>query len=75
MSEVARKHAATRWQIYDWLRRFRPLRMLPPCEASPPVPDRPKLSVVAKNDRFQKLQVFFQGAEATALLASDFAKS
>ena len=23
VSEVARKHGATRWQIYDWRRRFR----------------------------------------------------
>ncbi|WP_354107906.1 hypothetical protein [Bradyrhizobium sp. LB14.3] len=23
MSEVARKHGATRWPIYDWRRRFR----------------------------------------------------
>lgn len=36
VSEVARKHGATRWQIYDWRRRFRQRGMLPPCEASPP---------------------------------------
>ena len=35
VSEVARKHGATRWQIYDWRRRFRQRGMLPPCEASP----------------------------------------
>ena len=23
VSEVARKHGATRWQVYDWRRRFR----------------------------------------------------
>ncbi len=34
VSEVARKHGATRWQIYDWRRRFRQRGMLPPCEAS-----------------------------------------
>ena len=28
VSEVARKHGATRWQIYDWRRRF---RMAAPC--------------------------------------------
>ncbi|MCK1405278.1 transposase [Bradyrhizobium sp. 76] len=32
--EVARKHGATRWQIYDWRRRFRQRGMLAPCEAS-----------------------------------------
>ncbi|MCG2645726.1 MULTISPECIES: transposase, partial [Bradyrhizobium] len=36
VSEVARKHGATRWQIYDWRRRFRQRGMLPRCEASPP---------------------------------------
>jgi len=36
VSEVAGKHGATRWQIYDWRRRFRQRGMLPPCEASPP---------------------------------------
>jgi len=36
VSEVARKHGATRRQIYDWRRRFRQRGMLPPCEASPP---------------------------------------
>ena len=36
VSEVARKHAATRWQIYDWRRRFRQRGMLPPREASQP---------------------------------------
>lgn len=36
VSEVARKYGATRWQIYDWRRRFRQRGMLPPCEASPP---------------------------------------
>ncbi|MBR0685627.1 transposase [Bradyrhizobium manausense] len=34
VSEVARKHGATRWQIYDWRRRFRQRGMLPPCETS-----------------------------------------
>jgi len=34
VSEVARKHGATRWQIYDWRRRFRQRGMLAPCEAS-----------------------------------------
>jgi transposase len=34
VSEVARKHGATRWQIYDWRRRFRQRGMLPSCEAS-----------------------------------------
>lgn len=33
VSEVARKHGATRWQIYDWRRRFRQRGMLAPCEA------------------------------------------
>lgn len=28
VSEVARKHGATRWQIYDWRRRFRQQREL-----------------------------------------------
>jgi transposase len=36
VSEVARKHGATRWQIYDWRRRFRQRGLLPLCEASPP---------------------------------------
>ncbi|VIO80368.1 hypothetical protein CI1B_84020 [Bradyrhizobium ivorense] len=36
VSEVARKHGATRWQVYDWRRRLRQRGMLPPCEASPP---------------------------------------
>ena len=36
VSEVARKHGATRWQIYDWRRRFRQRGMLPPHEASRP---------------------------------------
>jgi transposase len=35
VSEVARKHGATRWQIYDWRRRFRQRGALPACEASP----------------------------------------
>jgi transposase len=35
VSEVARKHGATRWQIYDWRRRFRQRGASPPCEASP----------------------------------------
>lgn len=34
VSEVARKHGATRWQIYDWRRRFRQRGMLALCEAS-----------------------------------------
>jgi transposase len=34
VAEVARKHGATRWQIYDWRRRFRQRGALPPCEAS-----------------------------------------
>lgn len=34
VSEVARKHGAMRWQIYDWQRRFRQRGMLAPCEAS-----------------------------------------
>ena len=34
VSEVARKHGATRWQIYDWRRRFRQRGQLPSCEAS-----------------------------------------
>lgn len=29
VSEVARKHGATRWQIYDWRRRFRQRGALP----------------------------------------------
>ena len=36
VSEVARKHGATRWQIYDWRRRFRRRGMLPSCEAPQP---------------------------------------
>ena len=36
VAEVARQHGATRWQIYDWRRRFRQRGMLPPCEASQP---------------------------------------
>jgi transposase len=36
VSEVARKHGATRWQIYDWRRRFRQRGMLPLCAASQP---------------------------------------
>lgn len=36
VSEVARKHGATRWQVYDWRRRLRQRGMLPLCEASPP---------------------------------------
>lgn len=35
VSEVARKHGATRWQIYDWRRRFRERGALSACEASP----------------------------------------
>jgi transposase len=31
VAEVARKHGATRWQIYDWRRRFRQRGGLPPC--------------------------------------------
>jgi transposase len=38
VSEVARKHGATRWQINDWRRRFRQRGMLPPCKASRPTP-------------------------------------
>jgi transposase len=34
VSEVARKHGATRWQIYDWRRRFRQRGALP-SRASP----------------------------------------
>jgi transposase len=34
--EVARKHGATRWQIYDWRRRFRQRGMLPSGEVSEP---------------------------------------
>ena len=33
VSEVARRHGATRWQIYDWRRRFRQRGELPSCEA------------------------------------------
>ncbi|WFU37567.1 transposase [Bradyrhizobium sp. CB82] len=36
VAEVARKHGATRWQIYDWRRRFRQRGLLPACEASQP---------------------------------------
>ncbi len=36
VSEVARKHGATRWQIYDWRRRFRRRGMLPSCDAPQP---------------------------------------
>ncbi|MET4316045.1 transposase-like protein [Bradyrhizobium sp. RT4b] len=31
---MARKHGGTRWQIYDWRRRFRERGMLAPCEVS-----------------------------------------
>ncbi|EAQ33578.1 Transposase [Nitrobacter sp. Nb-311A] len=33
VSEVARKHGATRWQIYDWRRRFRQRGALPSRES------------------------------------------
>lgn len=33
VAEVARKHGATRWQIYDWRRRFRQRGGLPSCES------------------------------------------
>lgn len=33
VSELARKHGATRWQIYDWRRRFRQRGALPSCES------------------------------------------
>ncbi|MGY4606952.1 transposase [Bradyrhizobium sp. USDA 4474] len=36
VAEVARKHEATRWQIYDWRRRLRQRGALPPCEAPHP---------------------------------------
>ena len=36
LPEVARKHGATRWQIYDWRQRFRRRGELPSCEASQP---------------------------------------
>ena len=36
VAEVARKHGATRWQIYDWRRRFRQRGELPSCEAPQP---------------------------------------
>ncbi|WP_225122709.1 transposase [Bradyrhizobium sp. BRP22] len=36
VAELARKHGATRWQIYDWGRRFRQRGELPSCEASQP---------------------------------------
>ena len=35
-AQVARKHGATRWQIYDWRRRFRRRGMLPSCDAPQP---------------------------------------
>lgn len=35
VAEVARKHGATRWQIYDWRRRFRQRGVAPSLEASP----------------------------------------
>jgi len=35
-AQVARKHGATRWQIYDWRRRFRQRGELPSCEAPQP---------------------------------------
>ncbi|WP_439923187.1 transposase [Nitrobacter sp. JJSN] len=33
VAEVARKHGATRWQIYDWRRRFRQRGGLPSCDS------------------------------------------
>ncbi|WOH54485.1 hypothetical protein [Bradyrhizobium sp. sBnM-33] len=36
MAKVARRHGATRWQIYDWRQRFRQRGELPLCEASRP---------------------------------------
>ncbi len=33
VSELARKHGATRWQIYDWRRRFRQRGALRSCES------------------------------------------
>src|SRR3954452_14478517 len=36
VSEVARKHGATRWQVYDWRRRFRQRGELPSVEAPRP---------------------------------------
>ncbi|MHC2279069.1 transposase-like protein [Bradyrhizobium diazoefficiens] len=44
VSEVARKHGATRWQIYDWRRRFRhSLASLLPLEPAPsPAVDVPE---------------------------------
>ncbi|MBB4375113.1 transposase-like protein [Bradyrhizobium sp. cir1] len=33
---MTRKYGATRWQIYDWRRRFRQRGLLPACEASEP---------------------------------------
>ncbi|WP_298875741.1 transposase [uncultured Bradyrhizobium sp.] len=36
VAEVARKHGATRWQIYDWRRRFRQRGELPSSEAPQP---------------------------------------
>ncbi|WP_271520429.1 transposase [Bradyrhizobium sp. CCBAU 53380] len=36
LSEVAREYGTTRWQIYDWRRRFRQRGLLPACEASQP---------------------------------------
>jgi transposase len=46
VSEVARKHGATRWQIYDWRRRFRqrgglPSRESPATSFTPMVVDEP----------------------------------
>ncbi|WOH63861.1 IS66-like element accessory protein TnpA [Bradyrhizobium sp. BWA-3-5] len=41
VSEVARRHGATRWQIYDWRRRFRRRGELPSCEAPQPPPFAP----------------------------------
>lgn len=34
VSEVARKHGVTRWQIYNWRRRFRQRGALPSRESS-----------------------------------------
>ncbi len=36
VAKVARRHGATRWQIYDWRQRFRQRGELPLCEASRP---------------------------------------
>ena len=46
VSEVARKHGATRWQIYDWRRRFRqrgglPSRESPATSFTPMVVEEP----------------------------------